>query len=91
MRYRTKVMFATKKHLYKQGELLPEDIASEDLSFLKSKKFVEVVDVSDRRIFFKEESKSDKQELPKEESGFDELELDSLEPDDDEKVGKDDF
>lgn len=83
MRYRTKVMFATKKRLYKQGEILPEDIVDEDLSFLKSKKFVEVVDISDKRNFSKKESSSDKQELSKEESGFDELELDSLEFDDD--------
>lgn len=41
MRYRTKITFVTGGKEYKPGEILPADISSADLYFLKSKGFAE--------------------------------------------------
>lgn len=40
MRYRTNVTYVTGGKEYQPGDLLPADISSSDLAFLKSKKFV---------------------------------------------------
>ena len=45
--YRLKVTFATGGKEYLPGSILPADIASSDFQFLKSKKFIEIVDVSE--------------------------------------------
>lgn len=46
MRYRTKITVVTGGKTYKPGTVLPEDISREDLSFLKSKGFVELADMA---------------------------------------------
>ena len=45
MRYKTKVTVLTGGKTYNPGTILPADISSADLAFLKSKKFVEPVDI----------------------------------------------
>lgn len=45
MRYKTKVTVTTQGKVFKPGSILPEDLSKSDLAFLKSKKFVEPVDV----------------------------------------------
>lgn len=45
MRYKTKVTVVTGGRSYKPGMILPADISNADLAFLKSKKFVEPVDI----------------------------------------------
>lgn len=45
-KYRTKVTVRTNGKEYKPGTILPDDISTVDLNFLKSKKFVEVVDAA---------------------------------------------
>lgn len=47
MRYKTKVMVITGGKTYKPGEILPQNISAEDLLFLKSKNFIEPVDIAD--------------------------------------------
>ncbi len=44
MKYKTKVTVVTGGKAYKPGTILPADISSADLAFLKSKKFVEPAD-----------------------------------------------
>lgn len=44
MAYRTKVTVVTNGKEFKPGAILPADISKLDLDFLKSKKFVEVID-----------------------------------------------
>lgn len=46
MRYRTKVEVVTKGKTYKPGSILPDDISTHDLAFLKMKKFVVPVDAA---------------------------------------------
>ena len=46
MRYKTKVTVVTGGKAYNPGTILPADISSADLAFLKSKKFVEPADVA---------------------------------------------
>lgn len=46
MAYRTKVEVRTNGKVYKPGSILPADMSKIDLDFLKSKKFIEVVEVS---------------------------------------------
>lgn len=46
MRYRTKVTVVTGGREYKPGTILPEDISKGDLVFLKSKGFVDPVDMA---------------------------------------------
>ena len=43
--YRLKVTFAAGGKEYLPGDILPADIASSDFEFLKSKKFIEIVDI----------------------------------------------
>ena len=43
--YRLKVTFVTNGKEYRPGDVLPVDISSSDLDFLKSKKFIEVADI----------------------------------------------
>lgn len=43
--YRMKVTYKADGKLYAPGSILPSDMSSSDLAFLKSKKFVELVDV----------------------------------------------
>lgn len=45
MRYKTKVTVSTQGKVFKPGSILPDDISKSDLAFLKSKKFVEPVDM----------------------------------------------
>lgn len=47
MAYRTKVEYITSEKTYKPGEILPEKMSENDLSFLKEKGFVELVDIPD--------------------------------------------
>jgi len=44
MAYRTKVEVRTMGKVYKPGSILPDGISALDLAFLKSKKFVELVE-----------------------------------------------
>lgn len=46
MAYRTKVTVVTNGKEFKPGAILPADISKLDLDFLKSKKFVEVIDAA---------------------------------------------
>lgn len=46
MRYKTKVTVLIGGKAYNPGTILPDDISSADLAFLKSKKFVEPADVA---------------------------------------------
>lgn len=46
-RYKTKITFVTGGKEYKPGEILPADISSADLYFLKSKGFADVVGIDD--------------------------------------------
>ena len=50
MRYRTKVTVVTGGREYKPGTILPEDISKGDLAFLKSKGFVDPVDMAPQRL-----------------------------------------
>ena len=43
--YRTKVTLMSNGKEYRPGSILPADISSADLAFLKEKKFVELADV----------------------------------------------
>ncbi len=61
MAYRLKVTFVTGGKEYLPGDILPTDIDSGDFKFLKSKKFVEVVDVV---------PKDDEEDFEKEFGGF---------------------
>lgn len=74
MRYKTKVTVVTGGRSYKPGTILPADISSADLAFLKSKKFVEPADVAP--VF------ADETEDPEDEGaaffGFNEKEPDAL-------------
>lgn len=45
MAYKLKVTFAAGGKEYLPGDILPADIASSDFEFLKSKKFIEIVDI----------------------------------------------
>lgn len=64
--YRTKVTLMSNGKEYRPGSILPADISSADLAFLKEKKFVELADVS---------------EAVMDESGDDEFEgLDEMDP-----------
>lgn len=47
MRYKTKVTVVTGGKTYKPGETLPKNISVGDLLFLKSKNFIEPVDIAD--------------------------------------------
>ena len=42
--YRTKVTVRTKGKIYEPGSILPADLSASDIAFLKSKKFLEVID-----------------------------------------------
>lgn len=44
MRYKTKITFLTGGKYYEPGMILPKDISSADMVFLKSKGFIEPVD-----------------------------------------------
>ena len=46
-KYRTKVEVRTNGKVFKPNTILPDNLSKLDLNFLKSKKFVEVVDVTD--------------------------------------------
>lgn len=74
MRYKTKVTVVTGGKAYNPGTILPADISSADLTFLKSKKFVEPADVAP--VF------ADETEDPEDEggdfSGFNEKEPEAL-------------
>ena len=45
MAYKLKVTFAAGGKEYLPGDILPADIAPSDFEFLKSKKFIEIVDI----------------------------------------------
>ena len=45
--YKLKITFVTNGKEYQPGDILPADISSSDSDFLKSKKFIEVADVSE--------------------------------------------
>ena len=83
MRYRTKVTVVTGGKEYKTGSILPEDISKADLAFLKSKKFVDPVDMAPVAAEYDEST-------PENEgsgfSGFDEQEPDALKSP--EEIGK---
>lgn len=42
--YRTKVTVRTKGKIYEPGSILPDNLSASDIAFLKSKKFLEVID-----------------------------------------------
>lgn len=50
MRYRTKVAYVIHGEMHEPGAVLPPDIPGADLKYLKSKKFLEPVDMSFDRI-----------------------------------------
>ncbi len=76
MRYRTKVTVLTGEKEYGPGMVLPEDISSADLAFLKGKGFVEPVDMeSSSGVKWGEDEPA---ETDYELSGFDEREPDAL-------------
>ena len=62
MRYKTKVTVTTQGKVFKPGSILPEDLSKSDLAFLKSKKFVEPVDVPAAAYEEPEEDPEDEQE-----------------------------
>ena len=69
MAYRTKVEVRTNGKVFKPGSILPSDISKSDLSFLKMKKFVEVVEVSGSVL----EDPEDDSEDDGFDDGFDEM------------------
>ncbi len=71
MRYKTKVTVITGGKEYKPGTLLPADISSGDLAFLKSKKFVEPADAVP---VLADETESDPENENEDFKGFDEME-----------------
>ena len=76
MRYRTKVTVIAGGREYGPGKILPEDISKGDLAFLKSKGFVDPVDMAPAT------AAGDDEEDPADEgggfSGFNEREPDAL-------------
>ncbi|MDD3662286.1 MAG: hypothetical protein PHT84_00265 [Candidatus Pacebacteria bacterium] len=69
MAYRTKVEVRTKGKVFPAGSILPDDVSQSDLSFLKMKKFVEVVDASSAVIDTEDDDADDEQF----DDGFDEM------------------
>lgn len=74
MRYKTKVTVVTGNKAYKPGTILPADISSADLAFLKNKKFVEPADMAS--VFAEEPENSEEEDAGF--SGFNEREPDEL-------------
>ena len=76
MRYKTKVTVLTGEREYRPGTVLPADISSADLAFLKGKGFVEPVDPAPGMWI--ESDEDEPAEADYELSGFDEQEPDPL-------------
>ena len=76
MRYRTKVTVVTGGREYKPGTILPEDISKGDLAFLKSKGFVDPVDMAPAAAAGDDEADPDDE--GGDFSGFDEREPEAL-------------
>lgn len=49
--YKLKITFVTNGKEYQPGDILPADISSSDFDFLKSKKFIEVADISEEEDY----------------------------------------
>lgn len=69
--YRTKVTVVTGGKEYGPGAILPADISTLDLDFLKSKKFVEVIDAA--AATYDDENEDDGDDQGDDFGGFDEI------------------
>lgn len=74
MRYRTTVTYVTGGREYRPGDILPADISSSDLAFLKSKKFAVPAALEDDEDADERSGQGDRDGFP----GFDEQEPESI-------------